>query len=341
MNTFRIAVVAAITVCASCGPVEDRVNSDLRSVLTAFENDEHGDLHSIIVIQNGVPVVERYYNGGDRRTLVDVRSAGKSVTSLLFGIALDQGAIESLDDPVSKYWPDAGGSAIGPVRLADVLTMRTGLAADGNDPESPGYEDNLDAADDPLSFAMSVPGAEEPGTRYRYNSLAAYIAGIVIERAVVSGLEDFARANLFEPLKIERWDWQEDRAGQTKGQGNLFLTAPGFARIGELVLNGGTYNGRRVVSSEWIDESLKPRFDISDSDPYASGYGYYWYHQVYSLDDRPIEVSFASGNGGNKIYVIPEFGLVVSVMSRAYGQRHGQRRSHDILKAILATQRRL
>lgn len=308
-------------------------------MLAGLENDEHGDLHSVIVIRNGVPVAEQYYNGGDRRTLIDVRSAGKSVTSLLFGIALDQGAVESLDDPVEKYWPEAEGSAIGPVRLADLLTMRSGLDADGNDPESPGYEGRMDAADDPLAFAMSVPALEEPGTRYRYNSLAAYVAGIVIGRATGGGLEDFARDRLFEPLNIERWDWQEDRAGYTKGQGNLFLTAPDFARIGELVLNKGVYDGHQVVSGEWIEESLQPRFDISDSDPFASGYGYYWYHQVYPVNDRSIEVSFASGSGGNKIYVISEFDLVVSIMSRAYGQGRGQRRSEDILEAILAAQR--
>ena len=234
MNTFRITIVAAIIVCISCAQVEDGTAANLKSALAAYENDEHGDLHSVIVIQKGVLVAEQYYNGGDRQTLVDVRSAGKSVTSLLFGIALDQGAIENLDDPVAKYWPEAEESAIGPVRLADLLTMRSGLDADADDPESSGNEDKMDAADDPLSFALSVPGAEEPGTRYRYNSLAAYVAGIVIGRATGDGLEAFARDNLFGTLKIERWDWQEDRAGQTKGQGNLFLTAPGFARIGEM-----------------------------------------------------------------------------------------------------------
>ena len=336
MNPFRIAVVAAFTICASCSPIEDQPPASLNSALAAFEDDEHGDLHAVIVIQKGVMVAEKYFNGGDRQTLVDVRSAGKSVTSLLFGMAHDQGALESLDDPVEKYWPDTQGSPIGPVRLADVLTMRTGLDADGNNPSSPGYEDHLDEADDPLSFVMSVPRAEQPGKQYRYNSLAAYVTGIVIGRATGSELGDFARKNLFEPLMIERWDWQKDRAGYTKGQGNLFLTATGFARIGEMVLNGGTYNGRQVVSSEWIQKSLKPRFDISDGDPFASGYGYYWYHQEYSMNGRSIQVSFASGNGGNKIYVIPQFELVVSVMSRAYGQGYGQRRSENILKAILA-----
>lgn len=338
MRVGRFAVAALVTLCISCAPVVDCATPSVRCALDDFENDEHGDLHSVVVIQNGVTVAERYYSDGDEQTLIDVRSAGKSVTSLLFGIALDQGAIESLDDPVAKYWPEAEGSAAGAVRLADLLTMRTGLAADGNDPESPGYEDRMDAADDPLAFALSIPAAEEPGTRYRYNSLAAYVAGIVIGRATGRGLEDFARDHLLEPLGIERWDWQEDRAGYTKGQGNLFLTAPGFARIGEMVLNGGAHDGRQVVGSDRIRDSLKPRFDISDSDPFASGYGYYWYHQVYPVNGRSIDVSFASGSGGNKIYVVPEFDLVVSVMSRAYGQGRGQRRSEDILRAVLAVQ---
>jgi len=339
LNVIRVVIAAAISIGASCTPVEDPTIDELQSVLANLEDDEYGDLHSVRVVQNGELVAERYYNGADDRTLLDVRSAGKSVTSLLFGIALDRGAIESLDDRVADYWPEAEGTAVGRVRLTDVLTMRSGLAADDEDPASPGNEDKLDAADDPLSFAMTVPGAEEPGTRYLYNSITAYVAGVVIGRATGSGLEAFARDNLFGPLAFEEWNWQEDRAGQTKGQGNLFLTAPDFTRIGEMVLNGGAYEGKQVVSSEWIKESLKPRFDISESDPYASGYGYYWYHQTYPVNGRPIEVSFASGNGGNKIYVISDLGMVVTIMSRAYGQGRGQRRSEAILKAILATQR--
>lgn len=338
MNPWRLVLMATIIVCTCNCSAEDPATTGLAAALAPFENDEHGDLHAVIAIHKGDLIFERYYNGGDPQALVDVRSAGKSVTSLLFGIALDRGAIGSLDDPVAKYWPETNGSAIGPVRLKDVLTMRTGLAADGNDPDSPGYEDHLDAADDPLAFAISVPRAEAPGTRYRYNSLAAYIAGIVIQRASGQGLEDFASDHLFYPLKIQGWDWQEDQGGNTKGQGNLFLTARDFARIGEMVLNGGTYQGRQVVSRAWIDSSLQPRFDISDSDPYASGYGFYWYRQEYEVKGRDVELFFASGNGGNKIYVIPQLDLVVSVMSRAYGQRHGQQRSEAILKAILATQ---
>lgn len=336
MNVFRVASIAVIGICVSCNPVVACTTDKLQCLLADLENDPHGDLHSVVVVQDGEMIAEKYYNGGDEGTLVDVRSAGKSVTSLLFGIARDQGAVHSMEDPVEKYWPDAKSSAIGSVSLVDLLTMRTGLDADGNNPNSAGYEDHMDASDDPQAFALEVPNMERPGTRYRYNSLAAYVTGIVVGRATGLGLETFARKNLFEPLNIEHWQWQKDRSGLTKGQGNLFLTARGFTRIGQMVLDSGVYNGQQVVSRSWIDESLKPRVDVSAYEPNATGYGYYWFYQTYVVNDRQINVSFASGNGGNKIYLIPELNMVVSVMSRAYGQGRGQRRSENILKAILA-----
>ena len=313
----------------------DASADQLAGALAKFENDEHGDLHSVIVLQGGETLAEHYYNGGDAQTLVDIRSAGKSVTSLLFGIAVDQGLITDLEQPVEQYWTEAAGSPVGAVRLSNLLTMRSGLAADADVEGLPGNEDFMDEADDPLAFALSIPVKEPQGTRYRYNSLAAYVAGIVISRASGDSLEEFARANLFAPLGMQAWDWQEDRAGQTKGQGNLFLTARDFAHMGEMVLKGGVCNGKQVVSSGWIEESLRPRVDISANDPFADGYGYFWYSTSYDVGGHPTRVFFASGNGGNKIYVIPDLKMVVSVMSRAYGQRWGQRRSETILKAVL------
>ena len=193
----------------------------------------------------------------------------------------------------------------------------------------------MDASDDPASFALGVPALEPPGQSYRYNSLAAYIAGVVIARAADQSMGDFAKDALFRPLGIEHWKWEEDRSGQTKGQGNLFLTAQDFARIGEMVLEGGSYKSKRIVSEAWIERILSPDIDISASDPFASDYGSFWYRQSYPVGERHVMVHFASGNGGNKVYVIPELDLVISVMSTAYGQGRGQRRSESILRAVL------
>lgn len=307
----------------------------IEAILAAYDQDNYDDLQSVVVVRNGQWLAERYFNGANSNTLVDIRSAGKSITSLLMGIALDIGAVDNLDDPVQKYWPDAAGTALGPIPIRHVLTMRTGLNANADNPSSPGYEDNMDTSNNPLAVALAVPVLDAPGTAYRYNSLAAYMTGIVVGRSTGAGLETLAREKLFGPLDITHYDWQEDRSGITKGQGNLSLTARGFARIGEMVLNRGTYGGRRIVSERWINESLTPHVDISTSTSNAAGYGYYWYQTSYDVGGRSVEVFFASGNGGNKIYIIPKRDMMVSVMSTAYGQGRGHRRSEAILKDIL------
>jgi CubicO group peptidase (beta-lactamase class C family) len=304
-------------------------------ILSQWDRDEHADLQAVVVMRKGEVIAERYFNGATRRTLNDVRSAGKSITSLLLGAALDRGLIHTMSDPVQRYWHEAGNSAIGDVSLANILSMRSGLAAFDEQAGSPGSEDRLDEASDPPAFALSVPRVHAPGAVYNYNSLTAYIAGLVIEKAANQRLADFARSALFGPLGIERWEWATDVKGHTKGQGNLSLTARDFATIGQMVLKQGLHGGHRVLSAGWIAESLKARVSIGSADPYADGYGYFWYHKTHQIADRRVAVSFASGNGGNKIYVVPSEDLVVAITSRAYGRGYGQRRSEDILKALL------
>jgi CubicO group peptidase (beta-lactamase class C family) len=102
------------------------------------------------------------------------------------------------------------------------------------------------------------------------------------------------------------------------------------------MLNGGTVNGKRLVSQAWIARSVKNQVSISDSDPYADYYGYMWYTKAEPLSSGTIEVHFASGNGGNKIYIVPSFHMVVAITSSAYNTNYGQRRSQAILWKILA-----
>lgn len=334
------AIGIAVGALALCGAsLMPRTDHALGTVLATFDRDPHPDLRGVVVLRDGHLIGERYYNGETAEALHDVRSAGKSVTSLLVGIAIDRGRILGVGDTVSAYWPEAKGSAIGDVALKDVLTMRSGLAAFDENPASPGNEDQLDAAPDPLAFLLAVPRADPPGTRYRYNSLTAYTAGVVVAKATGRKMADFARTALFEPLGIRRWSWEADSAGYTKGQGNLSLTARDFAAIGEMVRGEGLYRGRRIVSARWIRASLAPTVGIAGSDPYADGYGYFWYSKVLQIDGKPVAVSFASGNGGNKIYVIPSRHMVVAITSSAYGRGYGQKRSETILRAVLSADR--
>lgn len=342
MNIWVKSIGVAVGVLALGGasPPPPRADAALQDALVAFDRDEHPDLRGVIVLRNGRTVAERYYNGETLDTLHDVRSAGKSMTALVMGIAIDRGRIRGPDDRVVKYWPEARASAIGTVSIRDLLTMRSGLAAFDEDPASPGNEDKLDMADDPPAFLLAVPNADSPGSRYRYNSVTSYAAGIVVAKATGTSMSDFAKSSLFVPLGIDRWNWASDAAGYTKGQGNLWLTLRDFATIGEMVRGKGVYRGRRIISARWIGEALAPRVDISADDPFADGYGYFWYSKVHDIGGEPVSVSFASGNGGNKLYVIPSRHMVVAITSSAYGRGYGQRRSEAILKAILSADRR-
>ena len=328
-------LAVSLVMALGARPVAADADPALDTVLADFDRDPHPDLRGVVVMRDGHIVAERYYNGATADELHDIRSAGKSITSLLVGIAIDRGRIGSTDDPVARYWPEARGSAIGEVPLRDVLTMRSGLAAFDEDPASPGNEDKMDEAADPLAFVLSVPRADPPGTRYRYNSVTAYTAGLVVAKATGKSLSDFAGEALFAPLGITRWEWTSDAAGYTKGQGNLSLTARSLASIGEMVREDGVAQGRRIVSAAWLKDALTDRVPISDSDPYADFYGYFWYHKTQRIRGAPVEVSFASGNGGNKIYVVPGHHLVIAITSAAYGHGYGQRRSEAILKAVL------
>ena len=307
----------------------------LEDVLRRWDADPHGDLRAVVVHSSGALAAERYFHGETPDSLHDIRSAGKSITSLLVGCALDRSLMRSVADPLERYLPVVKGSAAGSVALADLLSMRSGLAADDSMPDSAGSEDNLDAASDPVQFLLNVKQAGPAGKTYVYNSLCAYAVGLAIAAVAGKSEADFAKDVLFGPMGITRFAWATDNAEHTKGQGNLSLSARDMAQIGQMVLDGGYFSGRRIVAADWIASSLRPIAAIGAVDPYADTYGYYWFSKSFAVNGAPVLVHFASGNGGNKIYVVPSRSLVVAVTSSAYGHAYGQRRSQEILLALL------
>jgi CubicO group peptidase (beta-lactamase class C family) len=168
-----------------------------------------------------------------------------------------------------------------------------------------------------------------------YCSVDAFLVGAIIENATKTPLDNFARANLFGPLNIQSFRWRHVPVERTTGQGNLEITARDAAALGQLMLNDGLVDGRRIVSHDWVANSLASQVPISDSDPYSDFYGYMWYTKAEPVGDHKVTVHFASGNGGNKIYIIPSLHMVVAITSSAHGTRWGQWRSQDILLKIL------
>ena len=326
---------AAAIACFGDVDLASAAENEFQAILARWDDDDHPDLKEVVVRLHGRIVAERRYDGGSPDTLHDVRSVGKSITSLLVGIAIGHGYIRSVTDTVGRYVPEVGRAAIGGVSLADILTMRSGLAADDDVPASPGNEDRLMSAPDPILFLKDVPQASRPGSTYVYNSLSAYVAGLVVARAVDQTEADFARKMLFEPLGIDHVAWATDAAGNTRGQGNLSLTTRDLSRIGQMVLDQGRWKGRMVVDKDWIFESVRSHVDISRIDAHADSYGYFWFSKTIMMGCEPVLVHFASGNGGNKIHVVPQRGMVVAITSGAYDHGYGHRRSEAILTALL------
>jgi CubicO group peptidase (beta-lactamase class C family) len=308
----------------------------LDAIYATMEQDPHHDLKGIVIARGGRLVSEHYFNGDSVATLHDIRSATKSITSLLMGIAVQKGLVHNVDDSIALYLPGLPRDGKEKIRIKDLLTMRSGLDAYDDDASSPGNENRLDASSDWIRTVYAVPMKLTPGAQYVYCSLNAFLAGAIIENVSRMPLDQFANINLFGPLGIGHYSWRHVPVDRTTGQGNLSITTRDEVAIGELMLDDGIVHGTRILNHDWITRSLASQVAISDSDPYADSYGYMWYTSAEPVGSRKIEVHFASGNGGNKIYIVPSLHMVIAITSSAYNQGYGQRRSQDILLKILA-----
>jgi CubicO group peptidase (beta-lactamase class C family) len=308
----------------------------LHSLLAGLQDDPNRDLKGVVVVRHNRLAVEWYFNGDDQTTLHDIRSATKSITATLMGIAIDHHLIGGVNDPIGKYLPGLPNDGKQTIRIRDLLTMRSGLAADDDDPDSPGNEDRLDQSTDWMRSMFAVPVKTPPGQNYLYCSLNAFITGAIVENVSGIPLDQFARKYLFSALGIDDFKWRHVPINRVVGQGNLYITARDEAAIGQLFLQNGRWRNQRLVSAKWVRDSFSEMVPISAVDPYADFYGYMWYTRAEPVEGHSVLVHFASGNGGNKIYVVPSKDMVVAITSSAYHKGYGQRRSQDILLRILA-----
>ena len=326
-------LVAALLLLSGAAPGQSRQTSfdlsgagiDSARIAELFERTSKGEfpgVDGIVIARHGVVVAESYFNGysADRRH--DTRSATKSVTSLLVGIAIDQKQL-SLDTSVVAFFPDyrpAGGwdSARSELRLRDLLTMRTGLACNDFVDESPGNEEGMYPKADWTRFFLEIPDApEHAGERFSYCTAGVMLAGELLARAVHRPVADFAEEKLWRPLGISGAAWARTPTGSARTGGNLELTPREMVKVGQLMLDKGRVRGRQVVSSGWLEQSCSPQVDESDT---RYRYGFLWWLGNPQTDDPALPSCHASGNGGQKIFVLPTADLVVVFTGSSYNK---------------------
>jgi CubicO group peptidase (beta-lactamase class C family) len=311
------------------------------------------NVHSVLVARRGKLVFERYFKGSDEvfgrpvgevmfdaDTLNDMRSVSKSVASLAFGIAIDRGLISSVDQPIFSIFQelsDLRSPEKDRLELSHTLTMSMGLAWVEATPDNSGNndEERMNAAPDGCRYVLGLPVTEPAGRDFFYNTGALKLVSAAVRKATGQPLDEFARAALFGPLGITNVEWYRVKGDSDAGSG-LRLRPRDMAKIGQLVLAGGRWNDRQVVSKAWIDASTGPRIDATS----GFFYGYLWWLGRSLLNGREVRWIMAAGRGGQSIRIVPELDLVVVITAgyyQDYSPRARQVRENifrDVLRAV-------
>jgi CubicO group peptidase (beta-lactamase class C family) len=281
-------------------------------------------VHSILVYRGGRLVMEEYFYGYDRDRLHQMRSASKSVVSALVGIAIDRGHLAGDGELVVKRLPYESYAKADPrkdqLTLRDLLTMRSGLACNDWDGNSPGNESVVYQSQDWVKFVLDLPMVEAPGTRGQYCSGNVAVAGRVVERATGTTLPSFAQQYLFGPLGINtasvRWNYTLT-ASNAATVAQLYLRPRDMLKLGVLFQQRGEWRGRQIISRAWVERSTARWSTVGDQD-----YGYFWWHQWADValpgGTRRVDMVVATGNGGQKIYLVPSLDLIVVMTGGNY-----------------------
>tara|TARA_R110002049_G_scaffold170139_1_gene336729 strand:- start:3302 stop:4372 length:1071 start_codon:yes stop_codon:yes gene_type:complete len=322
---------------------EAGINRDSINLLDDFiSNLPQNDFRGMTVIKDNKLVIEYYYTTFWRNQILDIRSAGKSITSLLVGVAMKEGLIRDLDQSVYSFFPIEKYPSIHKdlkeVKLKHLLDMSSGLDADSDRYETKGHAGKWSGTDEWVNYILSVPLVEKPNKNWVYADINAAIIGAIIEERSGMSLRDFAKEKVFDPLGIEQFYWYTNASNQTVAAGNLYLSTLDFAKLGVLVTNKGKWGNKQIVKAEYIERLLEHKvFDLSEVSSLAKNYGMFWYKAQQTYNNNNVEFLYASGNGGNYLVVIPDKNMVIALTSAAYGPGYGHKRSQTILKKLLSS----
>jgi len=298
------------------------------------------NLHALIIAKDNRLVIEEYYGGFDANRKQYTASVTKSVGSLLVGIAMEKGLLPSPDDGVldmklSDLFPEyeeiiTSDPRKSEIRFRHILSMSAGFEWDE---QSYSYDDprndwvRIRDANDPIRLLLEQPVVHNPGGVFHYNGGLSTILAYLIERETNMGVADFARQFLFEPLGISDYEWRTLDCGLLDIPGGLSLRPLDMAKLGQLCLNGGMWNGKRIVSMKWIAESTNEHIAIDRS----PNYGFHWWCGDFHYRGQAVYLYMASGHGGQKIFVIPEFNLVVILSHQVFDNPMGELHNNAIL----------
>ncbi len=310
----------------------------LEEIPNMISSEYYEDIHSVLIFRNNRLIFEEYFEGHhfdynannfqgplvqfDIDTRQNSHSATKSITSALIGIAIDKGFVNSKDDRISSYFTDHSSLFVdgkNSITIEHLLTMTSGLQ--WNEMEVEVGEDHdvtlFNQSSDPVNFLLQRPLVNEPGTSFYYNGGAVDLLGELVRISSGISYTNFADQYLFAPLGITNYFvetlWP---SGIAAAHGDIKLRPRDMGKFGLLYLNNGVWNGNRIISEEWISSS-KTEY-IASPTWWVDGYGYLWWLENFTADNRVIESYSARGWGGQYIWVFSELEMVIVFTGSKY-----------------------
>ena len=284
------------------------------------------DIHSLLVSKNGQMLGQYYYNDFHPDSLNNVKSITKSIIGLLVGIAIEQELIKDVHQPMIDFFGDCengtGFTEKKGITIEHLLMMQAGIQWNNR----ARIKDEWWFHETPNCFFLNhfpMDTTVVPGVKFSYNSAVAHLLSGIISRASGMTTKAFADKYLFKPLAIKDYVWEQDNAGEYRGNSELYLLPKDMLKIGHLLLNNGIFNGQSIIPSAWIKTSLAKAYDATP----LMNYGYLWM----TAKDRAPFFFFTGGSGGHHIFIVPDHQLVIVTT----GHWDNARSTREIMQACV------
>jgi CubicO group peptidase (beta-lactamase class C family) len=306
MRIFKIKLPVVLVFCSLLLLVSEPVRAQSSQQAIAQINQKASEIPSVtslLIQQDGELLSEHYFHGTETGNFANIKSASKSIISLLVGIAVDKGYLKGVDQPVGSFFEDYFEAHPDSVKerltIKNLLTMRAGL-------ETTSFHNYGEwvTSSDWVQFALDQPMTDRPGGDMVYSTGSSHLLSVILAKATGQSTRAFANKHLFDPMGIAVGGWDRDPQGYYMGGNNMALRPAGMVKIGQMVMNDGVYQGKQIVSEDWLRDSFRT-YTRSNFNPY--NYGYMWWKKAVGS----FQVHFAWGFGGQYIFMVPELNAVV------------------------------